>query len=326
MLEGSADSLYPVNMTPILTAQPARSPHNFAWHCRAHALAGSALLAMLSAAVADSVKVGLADTVRNDVASINGATSVKLNAGDDVARDDVVQTKDDSDAKIVLLDDTRLSIGPRSSIKIDKAVYSTETSYSEIGIKLTQGAFRFITGASDKKAYKIETPTATIGVRGTILDIRIQPSQTLVTLQDGEAAVCAGSRCVQLLQRGHTANITLNNGAVRLKRDLTSTWTFASVCSGNASLCSPLPPLVKRASLPATAPNNFGTNLGNALTRETLPATNAKPLRRVTGPAQVPAQTLPERGVAETGQPGGPSVVPALPSVPAAPSLPTLRR
>jgi hypothetical protein len=191
------------------------------------------------------LKVGQAEVIRNEVVSVGEAELVRVSVGDQVVRDETLR------ARIRLLDDTKLSLGPRSTIKIDRAVYSGETSYHEITVKLSEGAFRFITGKSDKKSYKIETPLASIGVRGTILDIRIQQNQTLVALQDGEASVCSGGQCTQLLQRGHTATVSRDrSGAVRIKRDLVPSWTFASVCSGNASLCAPLPPL-RKASIPA---------------------------------------------------------------------------
>jgi hypothetical protein len=201
------------------------------------------------------LKVGQAEVVRNEVVSIGEPELIRINAGDDVVRDETLRTSDDSDARIRLLDDTKLSLGPRSTIKIDRAVYSGETSYREITVRLTEGAFRFITGKSDKKSYKIETPLASIGVRGTILDIRIQANQTLVTLQDGEASVCSGGRCTELLKRGHTANISRDrNGGIQIKRELVPSWTFASVCSGNSSLCAPLPALRKAGIVPAPLP------------------------------------------------------------------------
>ena len=50
--------------------------------------------------------------------------------------------------------------------------------------------FRFTTGALDKNAYRISTPTATTGVRGTVLDIDARSSQSRVTLVEGQAIVC----------------------------------------------------------------------------------------------------------------------------------------
>src|SRR5207248_7520971 len=123
--------------------------------------------------------------------------------------------------------------------------------YKQIVINLAERSFMFVTGKSDKNSYKIETPTASVGVRGTILDILISENRTLVTLQDGQASVCAGKKCTQLLERGHTADVTRQGGAVQIKRDLVPTWTFASVCSNNSQLCAPLPAIAKRANLPS---------------------------------------------------------------------------
>lgn len=112
-------------------------------------------------------------------------------------------------------------------------------------------------------------PDAVIGVRGTILDIKISQNKSLVTLQDGQASVCAGSKCTQLIERGHTANITRNGNLVDIKRELVPTWTFASACSANSTLCAPLPAvsnLTKRAGL--STPNGISKTLkGAAITR-----------------------------------------------------------
>jgi FecR protein len=198
-----------------------------------------------------TVKIGEAEIIRNEVVSIDGAKASPIAVGDVVVRDEIVSTRANSDARFGLIDSTKLALGPNSTVKIDRAVYADDSRYKQIVIGLTEGSFRFVTGKSDKKSYKIETPTATIGVRGTILDILISENRTLVTLQDGQASVCAGKRCTQLLERGHTADVTRQGGAVQIRRDLVPTWTFASVCANHSQLCAPLPSVVKRANLPA---------------------------------------------------------------------------
>ena len=201
--------------------------------------------------------------------SVEGAKFAPIVVGDAVMRDEVVQTKTNSDARIELLDKTKLTLGPNSILKIDRAVYADASKYKQITIRLTEGAFRFITGNSGKKSYRIETPFAVIGVRGTILDIQITEDRSLVTLQDGQASVCAGSKCTQLLERGNTANVSRNGNVIEIKRELVPTWTFASVCSANSALCAPLPALsnlTKRANL--ATPTNPGKALkGSAITR-----------------------------------------------------------
>jgi len=209
--------------------------------------------APLTAARAEpaTAKIGEAEIIRNEVVSVEGAKVSPIAVGDLVVRDEVVSTRGESDARFGLIDSTKLTLGPNSTLKIDRAVFSDPSRYKQIVINLTEGSFRFITGKSDKKSYKIETPTASVGVRGTILDILISENRTLVTLQEGQATVCAGKKCTQLLERGHTADVTRQGSAIQIRRDLVPTWTFASVCSNNAQLCAPLPAVVKRANLPA---------------------------------------------------------------------------
>lgn len=287
-------------------------------------IASFAFAVFASVASAEPVKVGAAEAVRNQVSSVDGAVVIPLSVGDDIVQDEVLQTRANSDAKIVLLDDTKLSLGPNSTLKIDNAVYSTDTSYRAVGIKLTEGAFRFITGKSDKNAYKIETPTATIGVRGTILDIRIQKNQTLVTLQDGQAGVCAGSQCVQLLERGNTANVALRVGGAKIKLDLKPSWTFASICSGNAALCAPLPPLVQRAAIPSVP---GGASMGDALKAATGGGTLAKPLRDIASSPQRGLSSpniVPDNSAIDPGRLGLPNALPSLPSTPSLPSAPNI--
>ena len=89
-----------------------------------------------------------------------------------------------------MADNTNLSLGPSATVKLDRTVFNDEHSYREIAVRLTTGAFRFVTGNSEKTAYKITTPLASVGVRGTILDILSQQGKTTVVLQEGGSNVC----------------------------------------------------------------------------------------------------------------------------------------
>jgi hypothetical protein len=55
------------------------------------------------------------------------------------------------------------------------------------------GSFRFITGKSAKTAYKIDTPTGTIGVRGTKFDFTVEKRRTKIVLFEGEVTFCSDS-------------------------------------------------------------------------------------------------------------------------------------
>jgi ferric-dicitrate binding protein FerR (iron transport regulator) len=184
-------------------------------------------------------RVGEAVLVQNEVVRV-AASTTPINVGDSMLRDETVRTGSDSAARFVMADSTNLSLGPSATLKLDRTVFNDEHSYKDVTIRLTTGAFRFVTGHSDKNAYKITTGLANIGIRGTILDILSQRSRTVVTLQDGASRVCTLSfQCTELLQPGDTAIITSSaNGRVTIQKTNSPPWTFASNCGAAAGLCT----------------------------------------------------------------------------------------
>jgi hypothetical protein len=184
-----------------------------------------------------AARVGEAAVVHNEV--VNVSTTSQINVGDGVLRDETVRTGAESAARFVMADSTNLSLGANASLKLDRTVFKDEHSYKDIAIRLTSGAFRFVTGHSEKTAYKITTPLATIGVRGTILDILSQRGSSTVVLQEGAASVCTlNLQCIQLTQPGDTAIITLTNGRTTIQKSSNSPWTFASTCAAAAGICT----------------------------------------------------------------------------------------
>src|SRR6516165_2645439 len=143
--------------------------------------------------------IGVTAVVRNTVSQLEPKVT-KIAKGDEVVRNEVVRTAADSDARFVFRDDTNLSLGPGSTLKLDRTVFD-DPKAGDIAIKLTSGTFRFVTGHSEKEAYVISTPIATVGVRGTIFDVRVQRQRNTIFLASGELNVCDkdGKKC-HLLQ------------------------------------------------------------------------------------------------------------------------------
>jgi hypothetical protein len=199
-------------------------------------MSGICLLAgFVSAPASAQTRVGQAAVIKNQVTG----GGRQLNVGDGVVRDEMVRTGADSAARLVMADSTNLSLGPNASITLDRTVFNDEHSYREIAIRLATGAFRFVTGHSAKSAYKITTSLATIGVRGTILDVLKQKHKMTVVLQEGQSTVCTGDgQCVELLLPGETAVITSVDGKVTIQKLNTPPWTFASNCAAAAGLCT----------------------------------------------------------------------------------------
>ena len=195
------------------------------------------LVTALAAPAHAQTRVGEAAVVKNEVLRVAGPSTIQINVGDGLVRDETVRTGTDSATRLVMADSTNLSLGPNATLKLDRTVFDDEHHYREVAIRMTSGAFRFVTGHSDKAAYKITTPLATIGVRGTTLDILSQRGQTIVNLQDGAASVCTVAfECIQLTRPGDTAIITAGGGGGRstIKKTNNPPWTFAATCSAAA--------------------------------------------------------------------------------------------
>ena len=72
--------------------------------------------------------------------------------------------------KIKFLDETELSLTEHSLVEINTYVYDPDPSKSQMAMNFVQGTARFATGGLGlvpKENIVIETPTATIGIRGT---------------------------------------------------------------------------------------------------------------------------------------------------------------
>ena len=184
-------------------------------------------------------RVGEAVVVQNEVVRVAASASTPINVGDGLLRDETVRTGLASAARLVRADNTNLSLGPSATVKLDRTVFNDEHTYRDIAIRLTTGAFRFVTGHSEKTAYKITTSVATIGVRGTILDILSQRGMTTVVVQDGASRVCSRSlQCIELTQPGDTAVIMSAGGKVTMQKTNNPPWTFAATCAAAAGLCT----------------------------------------------------------------------------------------
>src|ERR1700726_2055889 len=207
-----------------------------------HCFLSLSLLGLVVASAASPVhaqtRVGEAAVVKNEVVRVAGSSTSQINVGEGLLRDEVVRTGLDSATRLVMADSTNLSLGPSATIKLDRTAFDDEHHYRDVAIKLTSGAFRFVTGNSEKAAYKITTPLATIGVRGTILDVLSQRGKTTVALQEGASRVCTlGFQCLELTQPGDTAVITLTGGKATIHKTNHPSWTFAGNCTAAAGLC-----------------------------------------------------------------------------------------
>ena len=109
-------------------------------------------------------KIGVAATVQNQVFG----NSQPLTTGSGIFANERIRTGDASAAQLQFIDQTNLSVGPKSEVVLDRFVYNSDHGKGSVVIETGKGVFRFVSGSQDPTSYQIKTPVATIGVRGTM--------------------------------------------------------------------------------------------------------------------------------------------------------------
>ncbi|MGZ3411793.1 MAG: FecR family protein [Xanthobacteraceae bacterium] len=157
----------------------------------AAAVVAVSLLSVAQPAWAD--KIGVAAAVKNDVTASLGGTPQPLATGNDVLANQRIRTGVASTAQLLFLDETSVSVAPQSEIVLDRFVYNPNRSAGNVVLTTGRGAFRFVTGAQNPTNYTIKTPVATIGVRGTIVELRNVVingvMMSIITLMEGSVQI-----------------------------------------------------------------------------------------------------------------------------------------
>lgn len=139
----------------------------------------SALLALSCTAAQTQGAGAFAGTIKDVV----GSVQLRRASTDQVARssmkvlvNDEILTGKDGRVGVVLVDGTRLSIGPNCQTRMSEVVFDGTTQSGNILIKLYRGSLRMITGLiaqQNANAVKVVTPTSVVGVRGTDFIVQV---------------------------------------------------------------------------------------------------------------------------------------------------------
>ncbi len=136
---------------------------------RVPALVLAAIFVLLPVA-AGAQSIGSAAAVKPDA---QGGGS-PLQSGSSIYANETVRTGQAGVAELVFVDETKLSVGPTSVVRLDKFVYDPSKGGGKVVINASRGAYRFVTGVQDPRNYEIKTPYATLGVRGTIVEANME--------------------------------------------------------------------------------------------------------------------------------------------------------
>ena len=123
------------------------------------------------AAVAGRIKIA-----SGSVFVIRGNAELPATVGDAVFASDSVRTGANGRLGLTLKDETRVSLGPSSEVRIDTFRFAPNESSLAVALTFVRGVVGYVSGRIAKlapDAVRLKTPSAIIGVRGTTLAVRV---------------------------------------------------------------------------------------------------------------------------------------------------------
>jgi hypothetical protein len=146
-----------------------------------------AILLSISAVAAAQTRIGVTSGTSGDPLGKPPAEAERvLRVGVDVKANEAVTTGAADRAHLLFLDGSSLTVGPQAKLTIDKFVYDPATKKGGLALHVGNGVFRFVGGRISKThPVSIETPSASLTIRGGIMLIDVQPTKTVATFMFG---------------------------------------------------------------------------------------------------------------------------------------------
>jgi hypothetical protein len=109
---------------------------------------------------------------------VRSGQQLPAQAGQEVYESDSLRTGDNGRLGFTLKDDTRVSIGPGSEVRLDRFAYAPSQGQLGFVLKVVRGVAAYVSGRIAKlspDAIRLEPPAAIVGVRGTTIALRVLP-------------------------------------------------------------------------------------------------------------------------------------------------------
>ncbi|MFN4090778.1 MAG: FecR domain-containing protein [Alphaproteobacteria bacterium] len=183
------------------------------WLPVAALLAGAAAFAPLAA---DAARVGTTAAVNPQATGTPpGGEMRTLTIGSDIVFEERIATAPGGQTQILFLDQSTLTVGPNAEVVIDRFVFDPNRSTGELAVSVTKGVFRFVGGKiSAASGATIRTPTATLGIRGSVVLGDAEPFD-IVFVAGQELTVTGEGGSLHMDARSVGRRVTLENGTPR---------------------------------------------------------------------------------------------------------------
>ncbi len=181
---------------------------------------------------------GVISATRGEVNAINSQGVIRsLKVQDPVGLDDIIVTEEKGRAKIVFQDNTIVTLGENSRIKLTDYQWSKSRNQGKFKVTVHEGLFRIIGGKITKtnpESFIAKTPAASIGIRGSSYAGSVSGKGLAVFLLGGKGIDVSNNRgSVALLQPGMGTTVANAETAPEPPRHFNAAEIF-SIESGSA--------------------------------------------------------------------------------------------
>jgi len=177
----------------------------------------SALLLVLLSSVSPPVwaqGLGEAVEVRQSARIVSGGATRTLTKGSGVASGDSIKTNGSGQVQMVFPDETKIVVGANSDLKIDETLFRKDGTARKFAVTALGGSFRFLSGSSEERVFKLATPLATLGIRGTAFDYTVSADRgTDLLVFEGVVRFCSQDRRCATVPGGCQAVTILLDGS-----------------------------------------------------------------------------------------------------------------
>jgi len=134
------------------------------------------LVFLVSSAAASDGSVARVKTVKGPASIVRGQSVVPAVSSVKVFQGDTLKTGTDGSLGVVFNDDTIISLGPNSELVVDVFLYAPDEGKLSIVTRMLRGTAAYVSGIIAKlspQSARLETPVATIGIRGTRFLVKV---------------------------------------------------------------------------------------------------------------------------------------------------------
>jgi hypothetical protein len=132
-----------------------------------------------AASWADELPIGYVKTVSGEASVTTGKSRIAAQLGTPLFMGSQLKTGHKSSLGVTFKDETVMSFGPDTELTVDAYLYAPNQGKLKLAATITKGSLNYVSGVIAKlqpDAVTVNTPTGTIGVRGTQFVVSVDGS------------------------------------------------------------------------------------------------------------------------------------------------------